>query len=192
MNYLAHFYLAHGDEGLIVGNFLADYIRGKKYLEYPEHVQRGVLQHRGIDEFTDTHAIVELTKARLRGKYRKYTPVISDVFYDFALGNNWGDYSDLDLKAFAREIYEVLHDNAQHLPEKAQLTLAYMSKNDWLYHYSTFWGIEKALQGLSHRANFDNDMNLAIADLKKDVDKVESEFRDFFPELQTFANTFKE
>ena len=191
MNFLAHFYLAGGDEGLILGNFLADYVRGRKYEEYPEHVRRGILQHRGIDDFTDTHDTVDRTKSRLRPKYGKYSPVICDVFYDYVLGSNWKDYSDQDLSSFAQGIYEVLHDNSSLLPERAQMTLGFMSGKNWLYHYSSYYGIEKALQGLNRRASFDNDMHLAIHDLKEDGKSVELEFREFFPDLQAFAQSFK-
>ena len=47
MNFLAHIYLSgEGDELLTIGNFIADTIRGKEYLQYPEAMQRGILLHR--------------------------------------------------------------------------------------------------------------------------------------------------
>ena len=109
MNYLAHFYLARNDKGLIVGNLLADYAVGKKYLDYPQEIQRGILLHRRIDEFTDDHPETEKTKVRLREKYKKYSPVISDVYYDYFLGQNWSDYSDVPLKSFTQRIYKTLN-----------------------------------------------------------------------------------
>ena len=188
MNYLAHFYLAAKDEGLIIGNILADYKKGKQYLELPEDIQRGVLLHRSIDDFTDNHPEVEKTKARLRKKYRKFAPVISDVFYDFILGNNWKDYSSQRLDAFSSDIYKVLLDNTHILPIQAQMTVGYMSKNDWLYHYSTFWGIEMALKGLSRRTTFDTNMHEAIEDLKRDEAIIEKEFRHFFEDLRSHVS----
>ena len=188
MNYLAHFYLAAEDEGLIIGNILADYKKGKQYLELPEDIQRGVLLHRSIDDFTDNHPEVEKTKARLRKKYRKFAPVISDVFYDFILGNNWKDYSSQRLDAFSSDIYKVLLDNTHILPIQAQMTVGYMSKNDWLYHYSTFWGIEMALKGLSRRTTFDTNMHEAIEDLKRDEAIIEKEFRHFFEDLRSHVS----
>lgn len=190
MNYLAHFYLTAGDEGLIVGNLLADHAKGNKYLELPDNIQNGVLLHRSIDEFTDSHPEVEKTKVRLRKKYRKYAPVISDVFYDYILGNNWEDYSNVDLKQFSTGIYNVLSNYSDMMPMQAQLTFGYMSKNDWLYHYSTFYGIEMALKGLSRRSKFDTNMHEAIEDLKRDEKLIESEFRPFFNDLQNHVNNF--
>jgi len=191
LNFLAHYYLAEGDEGLIVGNMLADYMPGNKYKELSEPLQRGIILHRKIDEFTDTHPEVEKTKIRLRSTYRKYSPVISDVFYDYALGSNWSDYHQQPLKEFSKGIYKTLYNNVALLPEHAQMVLSYMSKNDWLYHYSTFYGIEKALQGLSRRAKFDTQMHRAIDDLKRDHKLVAEEFKVFFEDLRAFVNDFK-
>jgi len=187
MNFLAHFYLARSDKGLIVGNLLANYALGKKYLDYPENIQKGILLHRKIDSFTDTHPEMHKTKLRLREKYRKYAPVISDVYYDYFLGRNWNDYSDVSLKSFTQEIYNTLHEHHTILPPRAQITLEYMARQDWLFHYSTYYGIEKALQGLSRRARFENNMELAIGDLKSNEKNIEKEFRPFFQSLQEFV-----
>ncbi len=184
MNYLAHFYLADNDDGLIVGNLLADYVRGKKYLELDEDFQRGVILHRSIDDFTDNHPEVEKTKARLRAKYRKYAPVISDVFYDYFLGSDWQEYSDVGLKNFTQEIYSRLKKHQHSFPLQAQMTVGYMSKNDWLFHYSTYWGIEMALKGLSRRASFDTNMYEAIQDLKDSEEEIRIEFKNFFKDLR--------
>lgn len=42
MNFLAHIYLS-GDNDLVkIGNFMADGIRGKDYLNFPEEVKNGI------------------------------------------------------------------------------------------------------------------------------------------------------
>ena len=192
LNYLAHYYLADGDEGLIVGNMLADYLHGNKYKSLPVPIQRGVVLHRMIDDFTDSHPEVEKTKARLREKYRKYAPVISDVFYDYSLGSNWNEYHSESLKEFSAGIYKTLFDNVNMLPDHAKMMLSYMSKNDWLYHYSTFYGIEMALKGLSRRAKFETRMHEAIDDLKRDHEMIETEFKVFFKELRSLVKDFKD
>lgn len=187
MNYLAHFYLAGDDEGLIVGNLLADYVKGNKYTHLPENIQRGIILHRNIDDFTDNHNQVEKTKSRLRAKYRKYAPVISDVFYDFILGSNWHEYSDSDLQNFSAEVYKTLESHLEIMPMQAQMTVAYMAKNDWLYNYSNYFGIEMALKGLSRRARFETNMHEAVADLKAHRPEIEKEFRPFFEDIQSYV-----
>ena len=62
MNFLSHLYLSGDSEGLILGNFIADGVKGSNLGHFEKEVQRGILLHRKIDTFTDTHPIVELSK----------------------------------------------------------------------------------------------------------------------------------
>ena len=71
MNYLAHFYLSNHDKNLIVGNYIADDVKGKAYLDYPLEIQKGILLHRKIDDFTDNHPIVNISKNRIRTDQNK-------------------------------------------------------------------------------------------------------------------------
>ena len=52
MNYLAHVYLSNTDEALTIGNLIADHVKGKAYLDYPETIQKGILLHRKIDQIS--------------------------------------------------------------------------------------------------------------------------------------------
>jgi len=76
MNFLGHFYLSQDDPELIVGNFIADYVKGKKYQDYPSGISKGIMMHRNIDHFTDSHHLVRNGRKRLFDKYRHYSGVI--------------------------------------------------------------------------------------------------------------------
>ena len=65
MNFLAHIYLSGEDDFVKIGNFMADSIRGSQYLDYPNSLQKGILLHRHIDSFTDSHPIYRKSKHRL-------------------------------------------------------------------------------------------------------------------------------
>ena len=97
MNFLAHIYLSGEDEGITIGNFIADGIKGKKYLSYPASIQKGILLHRGIDSFTDSHPTVRQSTARLHENYGHYSGVIVDILYDHFLAKNWEEYHEQDL-----------------------------------------------------------------------------------------------
>jgi len=45
MNYLAHLYLSGSNEHVLVGNFIADSVKGSKHKDYPYDIQRGILLH---------------------------------------------------------------------------------------------------------------------------------------------------
>ena len=71
MNYLAHFHLSNNDKNLIIGNYIADDVKGKAYLNYPTEIQHGIILHRKIDAFTDTHQIVINSKKHTLKKGEK-------------------------------------------------------------------------------------------------------------------------
>lgn len=192
MNYLAHFYLANGNKGLMVGNFIADHIVGKQYLDFPEPIQQGVLQHRAIDTFTDEHPVVLESKKRLRPVFHKFSPVIADVFYDYLLAKRWSDYSKQNLEDFTLNAYDVINEFHHLLPKKALHMFSYMQRDNWLYNYRKIEGIDRALTGMSQRTLSGSKMELAAEYLRKDEALYLAEFDAFFPELITHASSFED
>jgi acyl carrier protein phosphodiesterase len=88
MNFLAHLYLSGDDKDVMLGNLIADSVKGKDYLAYRPGIQEGILLHRKIDHFTDEHPVVERSKHLLRPKYHKFAGVVTDMFYDPTTGRN--------------------------------------------------------------------------------------------------------
>src|SRR5690606_17104395 len=104
MNFLAHVYLSGDNPKIMVGNFIGDFVKGGRLSErFEKDIARGIELHRAIDDFTDSHAVVLKSKERLRPKYRHYSPVIVDMFYDHILARHWNDYHPQSLPAFAEE-----------------------------------------------------------------------------------------
>lgn len=170
----------------MVGNFIADTLRGSQGSALPQSIQKGISIHRDIDTFTDEHQLVLDTRKCLYPYFGKYAAVVQDVYYDHFLAANWKLHSDTPLLDFTRHVYQTLENNRQYLNAKAERTLYYMSAQNWLYHYRTSEGINRALTGLSRRAKFDSNMENAIPPLKKHYDEMHAHFRLFFPELVGF------
>ncbi len=187
MNFLAHLYLSGDSEGLIIGNYIADSVRTSTFNLFSPEIQKGILLHRKIDSFTDSHPIVEQSKQRLRGKYKKYASVIIDIYYDHYLAINWSLYSEVELDKFTQHIYTIIQNNYSVLPEKTAHFTKYMLQHDILFAYSKMEGIEKALWGMSRRATFQSNMENSIHDLKEHFPLFEKEFLLFFPELKQFV-----
>ncbi len=57
MNLLAHAYLSFDQPEMLIGNMINDYVKGKKQFDYPAAIHKGMILHRSIDEFTDTHEV---------------------------------------------------------------------------------------------------------------------------------------
>ena len=111
MNFLAHIYLSNDNDFLKIGNFIADSIHGNNYLHFEEEVKKGIILHRHIDTFTDSHPTYRKSKHRLHQKYGHYSGVIMDIVYDHFLAKNWNNYSNEKLEDYADKFYKLLHDN---------------------------------------------------------------------------------
>lgn len=191
MNYLAHFYLSDYQPDLLVGNFIADQVKGKQIELLPPGIAHGVRLHRFIDDFTDHHPIVKQSKQRLRNRYRKYAGIIVDIYYDHFLASLWEIYSQQDLKTFSLHVYTELEKHTPVMPPICgELILPTMKTQDWLCTYATFDGIERSLHGLSKRTTFDSQMQHAIEELKQDYSLFSEEFQQFLPHLKHAVNKF--
>jgi len=187
MNFLAHLFLSGNDEEVLIGNFIADYVKGKKKDEYPPGIRHGIELHRAIDDFTDRHEVTGQSKRRLYERHHKYSGVVVDLYYDHFLAKHFGDYSEKPLADFSKYCYETLSANEEKLPAAVQYFLPYMITRDWLQQYSSVEGIGRTLAGLGKRVSFENRMAEAREDLEDHYPLFEAEFRLFFPQLITFA-----
>lgn len=187
MNYLAHAYLSFGQEDVLVGNFIADFVKGKMLLNYPTAITEGILLHREIDRYTDSYPLVRAGQSYLRPKFGHYSTVITDIFFDYFLGKNWDKFSDQPLSEFIESTFLIMEKNSQHFPERFSKMFYWMRKDNWLLHYATLEGIQMSLTGLSKRTRFDSKMELAHLALIEREAEFELIFFAFFQDLKTFA-----
>jgi len=187
MNLLAHFSLTSDSEALLAGSFIADFLRGERAPNFPSDVYRGILHHRRIDAFTDSHPLVIRSKRRLWRRHRHYAAVIVDIFYDHLLAHNWHHYSSMTLEEFARRTYCSLAQFQSHFPARANKGFKRMHAGNWLVHYRRIEGVDRALQGLAQRSTFESEMARAGEDLRRDYRRFEEDFGAFFPLLQLYS-----
>ena len=189
MNFLAHIYLSGNNDLIKIGNFMADGIRGKDYLKFPEQVRNGILLHRQIDTFTDAHPIYRKSKHRLHKKYGHYSGVIMDILYDHFLAKNWKIYSDEKLEQYVSNFYRLLENNKNILTEKTKSMMPYMIGQNWLLSYATIAGIENILFQMDYRTKHRANMQEAVIELGEYYAEFEEEFTLFFEELILYTTT---
>lgn len=151
MNFLAHIYLSGDDDLIKIGNFMADGIRGNDYRNFNPDIQKGILLHRAIDTFTDTHPIFRKSKHRLHEAYGHYSGVIMDVFYDHFLAKNWDRYSETPLETYVAAFYSSLKEHYDLLTEKTKGLMPYMIERNWLVSYASIDGIATILFQMDQR-----------------------------------------
>lgn len=189
MNFLAHLYLSGHSEDILLGNFIGDFVKGNAFEDYSDTVKEGILLHRKIDFFTDNHKAVSLSKDVLREKYRHYSGVIVDMFYDHFLATSWSRFHPDPLPVFVENTYQTLLRRRDDMPEKASYMLSFMSENNWLLGYASTKGIHQALSGMARRTSFTSHMEKAVKDLEIHYDVFQKHFHAFFPDvIQEVAN----
>jgi acyl carrier protein phosphodiesterase len=188
MNLLAHAFLSFEDPGILTGNMISDFVKGKKKFDYPVSIQKGIHLHRMIDQFTDFHPATAKAKELFRRQYRLYSGAFIDVVYDHFLANDKKQFDKFGgLKNFTQQSYRLLEDNFFYFPTTFQCMFPYMKSQDWLYEYHLKEGIKKGFNGLVRRAEYLYESEIAFKIFNENYGELEQSYHDFFPELKEFS-----
>lgn len=188
LNFLAHLYLSESCPKIMIGNFIADHIKGNQFTHLDPKIQLGIKLHRQIDTYTDTHEITRRSKRRLHKRYGLFAGIVIDIFYDHYLAKNWKNYSAIPLKIYVNSVYNLVNSYKEILPEKTVQMIPYMVKYNWLYNYKYKEGIKSVLEGMNKRTNKIGQIDLAINDLRILDKDFEIDFESFFDDLQIFSH----
>jgi len=190
MNHLAHLYLSRHSEKMMVGNFIADAVKGKKFLDYEEEISKGIIMHREIDTYTDSHEVVRYSKRFFKKRYGLFSSILIDLFYDHFLAKNWNTYSEQSLGSFADHCYHVFEKYLSIMPDRNRVMFPYMQKENWLLNYANIEGIQRSLNGMSHRIKSHPGIEHASAELKLHYIELDKDFENYFPQLIHHIATF--
>ena len=190
MNYLAHIILSGKNKELLYGNFIGDGVKGKAYLEYENDIRKGILLHRYIDYFTDTHPVYLKSKRRFYGKVNKLSGVITDILYDFLLWKNWKEHYSISPSTFIDNAYVVLDQKKSEMPDKIRMMYYYMRKNDWLNSYRNISGIEKAISGISNRVGVPLEISMFQSVFIEYSNQFNDDFNEFYRDIKVGVDEF--
>lgn len=188
MNYLAHTYLSCGDEELLIGNFIADFINGKQARSLDDSYQKGIRLHRKIDSFTDDHSEFRKGTKRLSKYHSKYSPVVLDILYDHLLALNWKRYSGLTLQEHADQSYAIFEKHIDVFIERGVEYIPKMISHNFLASYADSDRVKYVLSKMDERTRFASQFVNAMDHLQEDFDAYNSEFNAFFPEMITVVD----
>ena len=192
MNYLAHLFLSGSDEHVMVGNFIGDYVKGNTWNKFPENIKRGILLHRQIDSFTDSHPKFREAKTFFRDEFGLYSGIVIDLIYDHYLAKNWNKYSDLTLRTFVKRSHAVLLQNFMYLPVRVQSFLPFLIQHRRLESYASVNGIVQTLKIMSNYSSLPAKSNFVKETIQTNNNFFEANFSEFITDLIKYTNEIQE
>ena len=190
MNYLAHLLLSGNDEDVIFGNFIGDAIKGKQYKDYSDSIQKGILLHRQIDTFTDSHPVYLQSKRKFYKNYPKISGVITDILYDHLLCLEWNKHTNEKLPLFIKRSYDYLDTCIDQMPSRMTPVYAHMRSHDWFSRYQTIEGTALSLMQIGERMGFGSSVGSSVMEFKQNEAMFIEEFNTFFNEIKAFSKEF--
>lgn len=196
MNFLAHLLLSGDRDGVIMGNYAGDFVKGllteEKTVGWNRDYLLGVRLHRFIDSYTDSHEVVRAAKHVVALKHGKLAGIILDIYFDYFLAKDFQQFSHESLAEYSERMYSVFKKNENLIPVQMQQMVNAMVRQDWLTTYSTIDGIALTFNRLSRRAGFLAPIHDAWEELKYNEAYYFEQFSIFFPELRSYAVQFLE
>ena len=133
MNFLAHAYLSFNHPGILVGNMISDFVKGKKRFDFSEGIQKGIMLHRAIDVFTDEHSVTKKAREFFKPAVGLYAGAFVDVVYDHFLACDENEFTSDALLKFSLSVYDVLSEYQTIFPAKFTGMFPHMKMHNWLY-----------------------------------------------------------
>ena len=188
MNYLAHIRLAGDDPECLIGNFLGDFVKGRLPEDcYTPGIRRGIMMHRRIDAWTDSHEITRECVRLISPERRRWGRVILDIFYDHLLAVNWESYSNESLRDFLDRAYGIILGAADIFPERAAARIITIIEDGWIEKYRSISGLSVVFEGMSRRVRRKNPLSGSERELVAHYDEMNEHFNRFFPEILEYA-----
>jgi acyl carrier protein phosphodiesterase len=193
MNFLAHIYLSGNNKLLMIGNFIGDTVKGRKYENLQPIIRKGVLMHRAIDDFTDRHPINASVRKLLHPEFGKYAGVYLDMYYDHFLAAGWDNFSkDISLIAFCNKFYYDALIRYKYLPFKVKTLLyAFIIRNS-LKNYSKLSGMKESLEFMHRYSKLPKTGKEAVECLENNYDVLQEAFYEFFPLLVNHTRIWRD
>lgn len=188
MNHLAHAHLAGADDAVLLGGLLGDFWRGAPDPDWPPGVRAGVVLHRKIDVYTDSHPEVAAARALFTPPLRRYAGILLDVYFDHALAANWQQHGSEPLADLSARIDALLQANREWLPDRLVRFAGYFRRAGLFMSYADRAVIERVLDGIGQRLKRDNPLGSAGSALWEREAELDAVFARFFPELVAYAS----
>ncbi|SMB25368.1 acyl carrier protein phosphodiesterase [Serratia proteamaculans] len=192
MNFLAHLHLASLAESSLLGNLLADFVRGNPAGEYDPAVVAGIMMHRRIDVLTDSLPQVKACRVYFSDEHRRVAPITLDVVWDHFLARHWQQLEpSLSLQGFTQHARNQIVPHLALTPPRFQNLNGYLWPERWLERYAELPFIGNVLAGMASRRPRLAALAGSFADVERNYHQFETQFWQFYPQMMQQAKDQK-
>ncbi|MGA1371553.1 MAG: ACP phosphodiesterase [Pseudomonadales bacterium] len=195
MNFLAHCLIPELaqpgiPDGVVVGGFLGDFLKGSVPATLPAALADGVRLHRRLDAFSNQHETIRLSCARLPTPLRRIAPVFVDLVADHLLARNWAAIYHQPLTGYTAQTYTRLERLGSYLPESARQFLEHAIRHDLFAAYADMETLNAAIRSVARRLGRPEAAELVQTAVADALPQLDADFRDYFPELVAHADAW--
>lgn len=188
MNYLAHLHLATLADSSLLGNFMADYVRGNAQQQWPAEIADGISLHRRIDALTDSLPEVRAARQLFRPETRRVAPITLDVIWDHFLSHHWDKLApDITLPAFLSQVRTVIEPQLPATPEGFQTLNHYLWRDRWIERYAAAPYLQNVLKGMASRRPRLSALSDSYQDFADNYQQLEDLFWQLYPRMMEKA-----
>lgn len=177
MNFLAHAALAQkGSDDFLLGNLIADGIKGRDLTHLKRDVAYGVAHHRSVDAAIDSHLSVLDLLSQIPNGQRRFAGIAFDVVWDHFIASNLKD------RTLINRSYRVLSSNP--IPGRLERMVKVMIEGDWLSNYADFDFTLRAIAGIGQRLSGPNQLLALTPWLETHYSELSAAYSTLWPEMQ--------
>jgi len=192
MNFLAHLHLASLANSSLLGNLLADFVRGNPDHLYSAEIVSGIRMHRRVDVMTDTLPEVKIARSYFRDDFRRVAPITLDMLWDHFLCRHWDSLAPhVGLEDFIEHCQQEIEPQLDGMPERFQNLNRYLWSDRWMQGYAALPNIGTALANMAARRPKLSALAGSYHDLEINYDALEQLFWQFYPQMMLQAQDRK-
>lgn len=187
MNLLAHFALANGHTGWLLGALLGDHIKGPLKGEWSESVEQGIKLHRSIDAYIDHHPQRQLTLTQMPARLRRFGGILLDIHDDYLLTQHWPRFHKESIATLQTAVDQVLQQSVGTLPHSAARHAQAVVTHQVLLAFSRWTAVTGSIERVALRLDKPDLASEGSAWLKGEYDALEQRFLNYYPDLLILA-----
>lgn len=184
MNHLGHLFLSNNDLDLMICNLHGEYIKGKTFDHYHASIQKGIVLHRAIDFYTDSHPVNIKLKKYFYSELPKVSGLAIDLFYDHILAKKWDSYHHLTLNLFLDQFFNYTSPLEKDMHPLFRVFMKNFREHQWIKHYSSDWGLHKMCEGVSKKLSFQNALSHASVFYSRNTNRIDEAFEHFISDAK--------